>query len=166
MQNMSKKKATTKTGAEICIVEVNKKARREYEILDTFEAGIALTGAEVKSVRAGGASLRESYVRVRNGECWLAACRISPYSFSRADEHDPARDKKLLLHKAEISKIAQNVQAKGLSLIPLKLYFNQHGRCKVEIALCRGKKLYDKRDDIKKRAADRQISRVLKGQRG
>ena len=145
------------------VIDVNKKARRDYEILDRFEAGIALLGSEVKSIRTGGVSLRDSYIRFKSGECFLVGCHISPYKFSRNDAHDPYRDRKLLLHGREISRLASQVQAKGLTAVPLSIYFNLKGRCKLELGLGKGKKLYDKREDIKEREAKRALDRMRKG---
>ena len=147
------------------VIDVNKKARRDFEIRDTFEAGIALLGSEVKSIRDGGVNLRDSYIRFKNGECYLVGCHVSPYKFSSHDAPDPIRDRKLLLHKRDIEKLGSQVQAKGLTLVPLKIYFNKRGRCKLEVALGRGKKLYDKREDIKAREAARQMERVLKSRK-
>jgi SsrA-binding protein len=155
-KNISKDENGRKT------IEVNKKARRDYEIVDTFEAGIQLLGSEVKSIRDGGISLRDSYIRFKNGECLLVDCHISPYKYSRRDDIDPYRPRKLLLHKREIERLSSNVQLKGLTAVPLKLYFNEQGRCKLELALGRGKKLYDKRQDVKRKDAQREMQRALK----
>ena len=144
------------------VVAVNKKARREYEILDTFEAGLQLLGSEVKSVREGAINLRESYIRLKNGEAFLVGCHISPYKYSRENEHDPLREKKLLLHRREIERLASQTQMKGLTIVPLKVYFTGQGRAKAAIGVGRGKKLYDKREDIKSREAAREIERVMK----
>lgn len=145
-------------------IEVNKKARRDYEIVDTLEAGIQLLGSEVKSIREGGISLRDSYIRFKSGECLLVDCHISPYKYSRREDVDPYRARKLLMHKREIERMASQVQLKGLTAIPLKIYFNERGRCKIELALGKGKKLYDKRQDIKRKDAQREIQRAIKNQ--
>lgn len=145
------------------VVAVNKKARRDYEILDTLEAGLELLGCEVKSIRGGGANLKESYIRFRNRECFLTGCHVSPYKFSRVETYDPVRDRRLLLHQREIERLGSQVQAKGLTVVPLQIYFNSRGRCKLDIGLGRGKKLFDKRQDIKSRDAAREIQRLMKG---
>lgn len=156
------KKATEQQNESL--IASNKKARRDYEILQTLEAGIALVGSEVKSLREGGVNLKDSYVRIIRGECFLVGCHISPYSHSRVDAHETTRDRKLLLHRREIERLVGSVQQKGLSLIPLKLYFKQ-GRAKLEIGLGKGKKLHDKRQDLKSREAQREIQRALRGRR-
>lgn len=143
-------------------VAANKKARRDYEIVSSAEAGISLLGSEVKSIRQGNASLKESYIREKNGELYLVGCHISPYSHSPVDAHEPTRQRKLLLHRQEIDRLIVQIARKGLTLVPLRLYFNKDGRCKLEIALGRGKKLFDKREDEKKRVATREVERMLK----
>lgn len=160
---MAKKKADTNDGG-IKIVAVNKSGRRDYEVIDTFEAGIVLRGSEVKSVRDGAVNLKESYVRVLNEEIFLIGCNISPYSHAPVDAHAPTRERKLLLHKREIEKLIGQVEQKGLSLFPLKMYF-KNGKAKLEIALGKGKKHYDKREDVKKREAEREIERAFKVKR-
>jgi SsrA-binding protein len=157
-----RKQGSQKVADTIRVVETNKKARRDYEILDSIEAGIELRGSEVKSVRAGGMSLRESYVSFKNQECFLVGCHISPYRFSRVDAHEPLRERRLLLHAREIARLGAQVRAKGLTVVPLKAFFNPQGRLKLEIGLARGKKLYDKREDIKKREDMREMERALK----
>ncbi len=143
------------------IITTNRKARHAYQVLETFEAGIALTGTEVKSLRQGRANLKDSYATVRDGEVFLVNAHISPYDHGNIYNHDPVRDRKLLLHRKEIRKLIGKVQEKGLTLVPLKLYFKR-GKAKVELALARGKKTYDKRADIAKRDANREIQRELK----
>jgi SsrA-binding protein len=143
------------------IIATNRKARHEYHVLDTFETGIVLTGTEVKSLRDGKANLKDSYAAVRNGEVFLLNTHISPYANGSYNNHDPLRQRKLLLHKKEIKKLIGRVQEKGLTLVPLKLYF-KNGKVKVELAIAKGKKLYDKRHDIAKRESDREIKRYLK----
>jgi SsrA-binding protein len=138
------------------IAATNRKARFEYHILETFQAGIVLQGTEVKSVREGKVNLGDSFGNIKNGELYLCDCHISPYSHGNYANHDPLRPRKLLMHKREIVRIFTKIQMKGLTLIPLKVYF-QNGRVKVDIALARGKKLYDKRDDIKMRDIDREM---------
>jgi len=146
------------------LVAANKKARRDYEIIDELEAGICLKGSEVKSLRQGNINLKDSYVKLKSGEIFLVGSHIAPYNHSPADSHEAVRDRKLLLHKKEITKLSVLVQQKGLTIIPLKIYFSA-GRCKVQIGLGRGKKLHDKREDIKSKEAVREIERVMKRQR-
>ncbi len=143
------------------IIAVNRKARHDYEVIDTFEAGIVLLGTEVKSLRAGKANLKDSYARIRNGELWLFGLHISPYSHGSYNNHVPERDRKLLLHKYEIRRLIGKVEEAGLTLVPLKLYF-KNGRVKVQLGLARGRKQYDKRQVIAKREADRDLRRRLK----
>jgi SsrA-binding protein len=139
----------------------NRKAYHDYHIEDTVEAGIALLGTEVKSLRQGKASLKESYVLFRDGEAYLINCHISPYSHGNRMNHDPLRTRKLLLNKKEINTLSGKVARKGYALIPLKIYFKK-SFAKVQIGLARGKKLYEKRDTIKEREARREIERALK----
>lgn len=153
-----KKETTNKVLTE------NRRARHDYFILDTYEAGIALVGTEVKSLRAGRVSLKDSFVTIKGGEAYLQGVHISPYENGNRFNHDPDRDRKLLLHKKEILKLNMSVMKDGLTLIPLQLYLKK-GRVKVLLALARGKKLYDKRSDAAKHDADRQIERVLKSYR-
>ncbi|NIR52567.1 SsrA-binding protein SmpB [candidate division KSB1 bacterium] len=143
------------------IITTNRKARHEYHILDRIEAGIALLGTEVKSLRDGRANLKDSYAAVRNGEMYLYNAHISPYSHGNINNHDPLRERKLLLHKKEISRLTGKIQERGLTVVPLKLYFKQ-GKVKVELALVKGKKTYDKRHDIAKRDAERELQKQLK----
>lgn len=146
---------------EIKIISVNRKARHEYSIIESFEAGIALTGTEVKSLRAGKANLQDSYARVENAELFLYNMHISPYEQGNRFNKDPKRTRKLLMHKREIMRLFGQTREKGLALIPLKLYF-KNGRAKVELALAKGKKLYDRREDIASRDARREIERAAK----
>jgi SsrA-binding protein len=141
---------------------VNKSASHEYEILETFEAGIALLGSEVKSVREGRISLKESYADVRGGEIFLVKCHISPYEAANIFNHEPLRDRKLLLHRREIRRLAGKIQERGLTLIPTKVFFNPKGKIKIMLGLGRGKKAYEKRETIKKRDVDREIRTHLK----
>ncbi|KAA3662696.1 MAG: SsrA-binding protein SmpB [Calditrichaeota bacterium] len=143
------------------IITVNRKARHDYEIIDTFEAGLVLLGTEVKSLRDGKANLKDSYARLYNGEMWLHGTHISVYSHGTYNNHDPERQRKLLLHKKELRKLIGRVEEAGLTLVPLKLYFKR-GKAKVQIALARGKRQYDKRHDIAKRDAQREIARKMK----
>ena len=142
-------------------ITVNRKARHEYHILQTFEAGIVLQGTEVKSLRQGKANLSDSYAVVENGEVWLVNAHISEYTQGNIYNHDPLRKRKLLLNKNEIRKLARAVQEKGNTLIPLRLYFVR-GKAKVELAIARGKKIFDKRHDIAKRDAERELQRKIK----
>lgn len=160
---MSKKKSSTAKNEDgILIVAQNKKARHDYEILDTLETGIVLKGSEVKSIRAGEVNLKESYVRLQNQELYLIGAHISPYKFSPVESHKPTRDRKLLAHKKEILRLDLQADKKGLTLVPLKIYF-KNGRCKLEIGVGRGKKLHDKREDIKAKEAKREIDKAMKG---
>ena len=145
-------------------VVTNRRARREYFTEDTYEAGLVLTGSEIKSVRAGRANLQDSYVTIRDGEAWLLNSHIAPYKQASDQNHEPKRDRKLLLHRRQIDRLAGKVQAKGYTIIPLRLYL-KNKRAKVEIALAKGKKLYDKRDDLAKRQAQRDIERALRTRR-
>ena len=154
---MAAKKKSQKKPGEVAIY--NKKARHDYEIADSFEVGIVLTGAEVKAVRAAAVQLKESYVKVSNSECFLVGCHISPYQFASEPGYDPIRTRKLLLHKRQIEKLQQQIMKKGLSVVPLKMYFNARGRCKLEIAVGRGRKLHDKRQNIKEKEIKRSMER-------
>ncbi len=145
----------------IKIIADNKKARFDYEITDKFEAGLVLTGSEVKSIRDGAVNLKDSYVSFRNGEAFLQNAHISVYQASSYNNHEPERLRKLLLHREEIHKIMGRVQEKSLSCIPLKMYFKR-GRIKIEIGLGRGKKKHDKRLSIKKKESDRELARAIK----
>jgi SsrA-binding protein len=144
----------------------NRKARHDYHILDSMEAGIALKGTEVKSLRAGNANLKDAYARIDNEEAFLFNLHISPYEEGGRFNHDPTRPRKLLLHKSEIRKLFGRVQMKGLTLIPLSLYFSK-GRVKVELGIARGKKSFDKREDVAERDAKREMERaVRRGKKG
>jgi SsrA-binding protein len=142
-------------------VATNRKATHDYTIEDRFEAGLALLGTEIKSIRAGQANLREGYVQVRSGELWLVNTHIAPYDPAGREGHDPLRPRKLLLHRKEITRLLSRVQERGYTIIPLKIYLKNR-RAKIEIALARGKRQYDKREAIAKRDAGRQIERALK----
>jgi SsrA-binding protein len=145
------------------VVITNRKARHDYYVLDSYECGIVLKGAEVKSIRNGRANLQDSYARMEEGELWMHGMHVLPYEFSRA-EHDPVRPRKLLLHRKEISEIARATEEKGTTLVPLRVYFKD-GRCKVELAVARGKAHYDKRQAIAARDAKREAERDLKEMR-
>ena len=142
----------------------NRKARHDYHIEETIEAGIALQGTEVKSLRLGRVNLRDSFALVQNGEVFLHGVHISPYEQGNRFNHDPLRVRKLLLHKREIRRLAAKVQEQGYTLVPTKLYF-KNGKCKVELALAKGKKLYDKRDSIAKREAERRARQAVARER-
>lgn len=140
----------------------NRKARHEYHIEETYEAGIVLKGTEVKSMRQGKVNLRDSFARVEGGEVLLYNMHISTYDFGNRWNHDPVRPRKLLMHRAEIRRLIGKVKEQGLTLVPLSAYFTERGHAKIELALARGKKLWDKRDDTAKRDAARSISRAVK----
>src|ERR1700730_10770559 len=144
------------------IVADNRKARFNYEIGETFEAGVALTGTEVKSLRAGKATIAESYADAREGELWLINANIPEYLQASRFNHAPKRARKLLLHKREIHKLMGAVEREGMTIVPLKLYFNTKGRAKIEIAVARGKKLHDKRETEKKRTWERERGRLMR----
>jgi SsrA-binding protein len=145
------------------IVAENRKARFNYEIGDTFEAGIALAGSEVKSLRSGKATIAESYADSLAGELWLVNANIPEYRQAGPfNNHAPKRPRRLLLHQREIERLASAVEREGMTIVPLKLYFNERGRAKVELALARGKKLHDKRETLKKRSWEREKSRLLR----
>jgi SsrA-binding protein len=142
----------------------NKKARFDYEIIETFEAGIVLKGSEVKSLRQKKASIQEAYARVKNGEMYITGMNIAVYEMANRFNHEPVHDRKLLLHRHEIKRLIGKVQEKGFTLVPLRLYF-KNGKVKVELGLARGKAKYDKRDSIKKREVDRELQREWKNYR-
>jgi SsrA-binding protein len=144
------------------IVAENRKARFNYEIGEVFEAGIALSGTEVKSLRGGKATIAESYADTRDGEIWLINANIPEYLQANRYNHQPKRPRKLLLHRRQINKLAGAIEREGMTLVPLKLYFNDKGRAKIEIALARGKKLHDKRETEKKRSWQREKGRLLR----
>ena len=142
----------------------NRRARHDYHLLERLEAGLVLTGTEVKSLRDGRASLQQAYADVRGGEVWLVGAHISVYDQGNIANHDPDRDRKLLLHRREISSLYGKVKERGLTLVPTRLYFKD-GKVKIELALARGKERIDKRRDLARRDADRQIERALKSRR-
>ncbi|MFO7264933.1 MAG: SsrA-binding protein SmpB [Limnochordales bacterium] len=148
--------------AEPRAVATNRKARHEYEILETLEAGLVLTGTEVKSLRGGRANLNDAFARVVNGEVFLYNMHISPYSHGNRFNHDPLRTRKLLLQKDEIRRLVGKTREQGLTLIPLRIYFNERGWAKVELALARGKKKWDKREAMAQRDARREAERAIK----
>lgn len=140
---------------------INKKVRHDYAILNTYEAGIVLTGTEIKSVRLKHVSLKDGFIQIKNGQAWLENVNISPYSQGNQFNNDPLRRRKLLLHKHEINKLYNKSQEKGITIVPLSMY-TKHGFAKVLIGLAKGKHLYDKRNDLKKRDQEREINRILK----
>jgi len=142
-------------------ITVNRKAYHDYHILDRFEAGIVLKGSEIKSIRAGRIDLRDAYARQENGELWLYNTHIASYDAASYNTHEPTRPRKLLLHRKEIDNLAGTVTQRGLTLVPLKLYI-KHGVAKVELGVAKGKKLYDKRETLARRDADREMDRALK----
>jgi SsrA-binding protein len=143
------------------ILATNRKAYHDYHIEETYEAGVALTGTEIKSVRAGSVNLRDSYAQVKNGELWLLNVHIAPYEPASRQNVDPYRNRKLLMHRKEILRLFGRVQEKGFTLVPLRMYLKKN-RAKVEIGLARGKRQYDKREAISKRDAAREIERAVK----
>lgn len=142
----------------------NPRAHHDYHILETWEAGLVLTGTEVKSLRAGKASIKEAYARVRNGEGWVDGLNITPYEQGGHFNHDPMRTRKLLLHRGELERLIGATEQKGLTLVPLELYFRR-GKAKLLLGLGRGKKHHDRREDLKKREAERDVARALAGRR-
>ncbi len=144
------------------IVATNKKAFFDYEIIETYEAGIALLGSEVKSIREGRISLKESYAEIKDGEVFLINCHISPYEAANQFNHEPMRERKLLLHRREIKRLTGKTTEKGLTLVPTKVFLNDKGRVKLEIALAKGKKAYQKREVIRERDRERELRAELK----
>ena len=166
---MAKKSATKKeqplaptTQVPIKVIAINRQAYHDYEVESTIEAGIALVGTEIKSIREGRVALRNAYAIARQGEVWLENAHIAPYEHGNRYNHEPLRTRKLLLHRREIEQIMARVTTKGLTLIPLKLYLKR-GRAKIELGLCRGKKLYDKREAIAERDVKRDLARIVRG---
>lgn len=147
------------------VVATNRKAFHDYHIEDRLEAGIMLRGTEVKSLREGLVNLRDSYASVNHGEVFLHNCHINPYSHGNIMNHEPLRTRKLLLHQKEITQLIGKTQLKGLTLIPLRIYFTPRGHAKVELALAKGKKQYDRRETIKEREAGREVERAMKDKR-
>jgi SsrA-binding protein len=142
-------------------VAQNRRARHEYSIEDSFEAGIALTGTEIKSVRAGKVSLAEAYARIDRGEAWLIGATIAPWETGNRYNHEPGRDRKLLLHRTQIASLLTRTRAKGLTLVPLRMYISERGIAKLEIGLARGKQQHDRRRDIAERDARREVERAI-----
>ncbi len=142
-------------------ITVNRKAKHEYHILSTYEAGIVLLGTEVKALRQNKANLQDGYATLKNGEVWLVGVHIGVYDFGNINNHDPLRERKLLLNKKEIRKIKNQIDVKGNTLIPLRMYFS-NGKVKIELGVAKGKKSYDKREDIKKRDIQRDLEKRMK----
>jgi SsrA-binding protein len=145
----------------IKLVAKNKKARFNYELGDRMEAGMVLSGTEVKSLRLGKGNLTDAYAKIKDGEAWLISCHISAYPFAHYDNHDPERPRKLLLHRRELRRLEAKLDEQGYSLIPLAIYF-KNGKAKVELALAKGKKLFDKRQAIKEREQNRDVARAMR----
>ncbi|MCS7038695.1 MAG: SsrA-binding protein SmpB [Anaerolineae bacterium] len=143
------------------VIATNRKAYHDYEVIETLEAGMVLTGIEIKSIRAGKVNLTDGFVLIRDGEAWLLNVHIAPYSHGARDNHEPKRERKLLLHRFEINRLATKVAERGWTIVPLRLYL-RNNRAKVEIGLVRGKRLYDKRATIARRDAERELERALK----
>ena len=161
MAKGDKKKAGKAPEPEIRLVAENRKARFRFEILDSLECGIQLVGSEVKSLRAGGLSLDEAYGRVEKDEIWLVNANIAEYTYSHALNHEPKRRRKLLMHRREMNKFAGQAYEKGLTLVPLKMYFKE-GRVKVLLGVCKGKQQHDKRQALKQRDSKREIDRAMR----
>ena len=145
------------------VITVNRQARHDYHVIETYEAGIALRGTEVKSLRAGRANLKDSYAKVVDGEAFLLGAYISEYEQGNRHNHDPKRDRKLLLHKQEIVRLNSKISERGLTLVPLRMYFKR-GKAKVALGLARGKRMPSKREELRKRVLDREMERALKNQ--
>jgi SsrA-binding protein len=152
---------TMKNGEGVKVIAKNRRASHDYQLLERFEAGLVLTGTEIKSIRSHQVSLQRSYVQAREGELWLLEANIAAYAHGNRENHDPIRPRKLLLHRREINKILDALALKGLTVIPTRLYLKD-GLAKIEIALARGKTVRDKRQDIAKKDADRQVERALR----
>ncbi|MFH1033884.1 MAG: SsrA-binding protein SmpB [Pseudomonadota bacterium] len=146
------------------LVAKNKKARFSYELGDRMEAGLVLSGTEVKSLRMGKGNLTDAYAKIKDGEAWLISCHISAYPFAHYDNHEPERPRKLLLHRRELNRLESKLSEQGYSLIPLAIYF-KNGKAKVELALAKGKKLFDKRQSIKEREQNRDVARAMRRDR-
>lgn len=148
-------------GSGVKSIAVNRRARHDYDLQEFFEAGLALVGSEVKSLRAGRADLKDAYGLIEGGQAWLVGLHISPYQFARDGGHEPERTRKLLLHRGEIDRIRGKLDQKGLTLVPTRLYFKE-GKAKVEVALAKGKAQYDKRETLKRRQAEREMQRAMR----
>lgn len=162
-QSATRKQDQVTTAREpVKVIAVHREAYHEYEVIRTIEAGISLVGTEIKSIRESHVQLRSSYALIRNGEVWLENANIATYEHGNRYNHEPTRSRKLLLHKKEIVQLANNIATKGYTLIPLKLYL-KGGKAKVELGVCRGKKLYDKRQAIAERDVKREMERIVRG---
>ncbi len=161
-QSGGSKKSSGKKDSGITMVSENRKARHRYEVLDSIECGMMLMGSEVKSMREGKLSLDEAYIRVKDSELWLIGADIAHYNNAGMWNHDPRRPRKLLIHSSEFKKFAGRAHERGLTLIPLKVYFNDRGIAKCVMGLVKGKKLHDKRETLKKRDADRGLQRAMR----
>jgi SsrA-binding protein len=159
---VAKQKSQTREPPAHRDVAVNRRALHDYEILERVEAGISLTGSEIKSVRQGKVSLQEAYARPEHGELWLQGAHIADYEAASYNGHEPRRPRRLLLHRAQIHELERQVEQRGLTLIPLRMYLNRRGLAKVEIAVARGRRQYDKRQAIAKRDAEREVERALR----
>ncbi len=159
---MSSKSGGAKKRSGSPVIADNRRARFDFELLDTLEVGIQLTGTEVKSLRASKANIAESYVQVKNGELWLINSNIPEYELGNRFNHEPRRPRKLLAHQREIARLFQGTSREGLTIVPLKIYFNERGRVKLEIALAKGKKVHDKRETKKERDWQRDKARLLR----
>jgi SsrA-binding protein len=148
-------------GSGVRSIALNRRARHDYDLQESFEAGLALVGSEVKSLRAGRADLKDAYGLIEGGQAWLVGLHISPYQFARDGGHEPERTRKLLLHRGEIDRIRGKLDQKGLTLVPTRLYFKE-GKAKVEMALAKGKAQYDKRETLKRRQAEREMQRAMR----
>jgi SsrA-binding protein len=160
-----KKPQSSESTTQIKLVAENRKAKSKFEVLDTIECGLVLLGSEVKGLRQGGVSIEEAYATLRGDEMWLLNCHIPEYPQANQFNHEPRRPRKLLMHKREIRRFATKAQERGLTLIPLKLYF-RNGKAKVLLGLCRGLKLHDKREKIREREAERAIQRAMRRRLG
>ena len=146
----------------IKLIAKNPTAYHNYTISETFEAGIVLTGTEIKSIRNGKVNIKDTYITIKNGEAFIYGMHISPYEFGNINNKDPLRTRKLLVHKREIDRLYASIKQKGVSLVPIELYFNNNNKVKVKVGMGKGKKLYDKREDMAKRDAEMKIDRALK----
>ncbi len=162
MGKSKKKKSKTGLPEGYRPIVENRRARHRFHVVDTLECGIALRGSEVKTLREGKVSLEEAYARVKDGEVWLVGMDIPPYPQATVYNHDPKRPRKLLLHKREVKKFAMQAKEKGMTLVPLRMYFNDRGIAKVVLGLCRGKQLHDKRESLKKADVERGLQRAMR----
>ena len=165
MTDKKRKQSTKSPDKRLRPVAENRKARHKFDVLETLECGLALMGSEVKSLRGGKVSLDESFGRVRNGEVWLMGCDIPEYPQATMWNHEPKRPRKMLLHARQVRKFADQAHEKGLALVPLKIYFNERGVAKVLMGLCRGRKMHDKREVLKKADVKRDIERAMRSRR-